>query len=228
MLVMIAIFVGMVYLYEIAGQYSKRRGWHEKKAIAREWVESIITALILALFVRTFIVQAYKIPSESMKNTLLAGDHILVNKFIYGISIPFTDVKLFAKSPEHNDIIVFRYPKDESRDFIKRVIGVAEDTIEVKNQTVYVNGSMLYEAYTIHNRTVLPPPYNYPRDDFGPVRVPENKLFVMGDNRENSQDSRFWGFVDISKVRGEAFIIYWSWNKKRYAVRWNRLGMIIQ
>jgi signal peptidase I len=203
----------------------------KKKSSLRENLEAIIIAVILALFIRTFIVQAFKIPSGSMKNTLLIGDHILVNKFIYGIKIPFTDGKTLVHitDPERKDIVVFKYPEDPKKDFIKRVIGVAGDTVEIKNKQLYVNGELQEnEPYAIHKDTRIIPVQFTVRDNFGPVTVPAHSLFVMGDNRDNSHDSRFWGFVDLKAVRGKAFVIYWSWNKEAFGVRWDRLGDILR
>lgn len=185
-------------------------------------------AIILALFIRTFVVQAFKIPSGSMKNTLLVGDYILVNKFIYGIKVPFTDYTLIPiENPHRGNVIVFKFPEDPSKDFIKRVVGVAGDTIRIENKQVYVNGKPEQNPYAIHVDPRVFPPGQQIRDNFGPITVPEGKLFVMGDNRDESNDSRFWGFVDISAVRGEAFMIYWSWDKDDFDVRWKRLGDII-
>lgn len=203
---------------------SSKRG----KGKIRENVEALVIAVILALFIRTFVVQAFKIPSGSMKNTLLIGDYILVNKFIYGIKIPFTDITMIPISePDRGDIVVFKYPDDPSKDFIKRVVAVGGDTVEVKNKQVYVNGELQESPFAIHvDPRVMPKAYQ-PRDFFGPVTVPEGKLFVMGDNRDESNDSRFWGFVDESALRGKAFMIYWSWDKQDFDVRWKRLTNII-
>ncbi len=207
----------------------------KQKSVLRENVEAIIIAIILALFIRTFIVQAFKIPSGSMENTLLIGDHILVNKFIYGVKIPFTggplsagDTLIHISEPHRRDIIVFRYPEDPDKDFIKRVIGVAGDVIEYKDKKLYVNGKLQVEPYVIHTDPRDIPGRLSVRDNFGPVTVPKNSLFVMGDNRDNSYDSRFWGFVKLKEVRGEAFIIYWSWNQNSFGVRWNRTGKILR
>lgn len=203
----------------------------KKKSNIRENIEAIIIAVILALFIRTFIIQAFKIPSGSMKNTLLIGDHILVNKFVYGIKIPFTDGKtlISLSDPEPKDIVVFKYPEDPKKDFIKRVIGVAGDTIEIKDKQLFVNGNLQEdEPYAIYKDPRMIPAQFTVRDNFGPVTVPQNSLFVMGDNRDNSHDSRFWGFVDLKAVRGKAFIIYWSWNREAFGVRWNRLGDILR
>lgn len=201
----------------------------KKKGALRENVEAILVAVVLALFIRTFIVQAFKIPSGSMLHTLEIGDHILVNKFIYGVKIPFTGKTLIpVKEPKRGDIIVFRYPKDPSKDYIKRVIGVAGDTIEVRRKQLFVNGKPARYEQAIHVDPRILPAVDAPRDFFGPIKVPERSLFVMGDNRDQSSDSRFWGFVDLDEVKGKAFIIYWSWNKKEFGVRWDRLGNLIK
>ncbi|TAK09421.1 MAG: signal peptidase I [Candidatus Manganitrophaceae bacterium] len=197
------------------------------KSTIREYAETLIIAIILALVIRTFVVQAFKIPSGSMIPTLNIGDHILVNKFIYGVRLPFTDVTLIPiREPHRGDIIVFRFPKDESKDFIKRVVGLPGDTIEVKNKEVYLNGQKQDEPFAIHEDSN--PAHTIPeRDNFGPVSVPKDAYFVMGDNRDHSLDSRFWGFVDFSKIKGQAFIIYWSWDSESNWVRWNRIGKLI-
>lgn len=200
-----------------------------KKGKLRENIEALLIAIVLALFIRTFVVQAFKIPSGSMKDTLLIGDYILVNKFIYGIRLPFSNRTIIpVKDPQHGDIIVFKFPKDPSKDFIKRVIGVGGDTVEIRNKKVYVNGDLLPdEDYAVHSDPNIYPAIVQPRDNFGPLKVPPGKLFVMGDNRDESNDSRFWRFVDLSALRGKAFIIYWSWNKQDVGVRWSRLGHLI-
>ncbi len=202
----------------------------QKKSAWRENIEAILIAVVIALFIRTFIVQAFKIPSGSMLETLQIGDHILVNKFIYGVKIPFTDGKelISGKDPERNDIVVFKYPNDPSKDYIKRVIAVAGDTIEIVNKQVYVNGKLITdEPWAVHKDQRIIPGQFAPRDNLKKIIVPPNKLFVMGDNRDNSHDSRFWGFVDLKAVRGEAFIIYWSWNKDDFGVRWRRIGTLL-
>lgn len=199
-----------------------------KKGKLRENIEALVIAVILALFIRAFIVQAFKIPSGSMKNTLLVGDYILVNKFIYGVKIPFSNMTVIPiKKPQRGDIIVFKFPEDPSKDFIKRVVGVAGDTIEIKDKLVYVNGEPQDGEFIIHTKAQIFPRAFQPRDNFGPVEVPANKLFVMGDNRDESNDSRYWGFVDLGAVRGKAFMIYWSWDKIDFGVRWNRLADLI-
>lgn len=202
----------------------------------REYLDTLVIAIILALFIRTFVVQAFKIPSGSMIPTLLIGDHILVNKFIYGVRLPFTDFVLVPITvPERGDVIVFRFPKDESKDFIKRVVGIPGDKIEVRDKMLYVNGIEQSESFTNHSKDALPAQIMPDRDNFGPVNVPENAYFVMGDNRNHSLDSRFWGFVDFSKIKGEAFLIYWSWNKESQVLdwlggwaRWDRIGRVIR
>jgi len=209
----------------------------KRKSVAREYTEAILIALLLALFIRTFVIQAFKIPSGSMKETLLIGDHILVSKFAYGTHIPneipflniklFDDIIFFPKQPERGDIIVFKYPKDEKRDFIKRVIGVPGDLLEVRHQKVFINGKPYEDRHARHTESPSDSSL-VPRDDFGPVLVPDNHLFMMGDNRENSQDSRYWGFLNINKVRGKALMIYWSWNQLESWVRFDRFGKILE
>ncbi|MEA3546041.1 MAG: signal peptidase I [Thermodesulfobacteriota bacterium] len=199
-----------------------------KKSVVREYAEAIVIALILALFIRSFIVQAFKIPSGSMIPTLLIGDHLLVNKFIYGIKNPFTGATWISiGEPNRRDIIVFKYPENPKQDFIKRVIGVAGDRIEIIDKKVYVNGEILEVDNAVYRDKRIFPRDVTPRDNLGPIVVPENSLFVMGDNRDNSHDSRFWKFVDLKEIKGKAFILYWSWNREDFAVRWNRLGDLI-
>jgi signal peptidase I len=205
-----------------------------KKSGLRENIEAITIAILLALFIRTFVVQAFKIPSGSMKETLQIGDHILVNKFIYGIKLPFVQKTIIPiKNPKKEDIIVFRYPENPKLDFIKRVVGVEGDVIKVRNKKLYVNDQLVDQEYAIHTDPhIIPAVYNK-RDNFGPVSVPPDSLFVMGDNRDNSKDSRFWGFVNLKAVKGKAFMIYWSWNKDNSQsllnyVRWGRLFDILR
>jgi signal peptidase I len=198
----------------------------KKKSTVREYAEAFALAIMLALFIRTFVVQAFKIPSGSMIPTLSIGDHILVNKFIYGIKLPFTDLIVVPIStPQRGDIIVFKYPEDESKDFIKRVVGTPGDVVEVRNKEVYLNGAHLDNAHVQHvDREIN----QDRRDNFGPATVPQESYFVMGDNRDQSLDSRFWGFVKESKIRGQAFLIYWSWDGADTWVRWNRIGRVIR
>lgn len=206
------------------------------KSSLRENTEAIIIAIIIAMFIRTFIIQAFKIPSGSMLETLQIGDQILVNKFIYGIKIPFTDGKTLipVKNPQKGDIVVFKYPEDPSKDFIKRVVATGGDTLELIDKKLYVNNKMVEgETYAVYKTQDIIPGKFSSRDNLRKIKVPENKLFVMGDNRDNSHDSRFWGFVDLNAVRGKALIIYWSWNKDKSvpmwaSVRWNRVGDILR
>ncbi len=198
-----------------------------KKRFVKEYLEPIVIAVLIALFIRAFIVQAFKIPSSSMEPTLLVGDHLLVNKFIYGIRIPYTDTKLFQyKKPGRGDIIVFIFPKDRSKDFIKRVIGTEGEKVTIVHNKIYINDKLIDDPW---GRFTMP---RTSIEDYGPVRVPENSLFVMGDNRDNSQDSRFWGFVKLNEVKGQAFIIYFSWDSIAQdllnKIRWTRFGKLIR
>jgi signal peptidase I len=200
----------------------------KKKSALRENIEAIIVAVILAMFIRTFIVQAFKIPSGSMKETLLIGDHILVNKFIYGVKIPFLRTTIIkVKNPGRNDIVVFKFPEDPGKDFIKRVIGVAGDVIEIRDKKIYVNNKPHDDTFGMYTDPHSFPAGFQPRDNFGPVTVPPGSLFVMGDNRDHSYDSRWWGFVDLKAVQGKAFMIYWSWDTDNFGVRWNRIGQTL-
>lgn len=197
----------------------------QAKSKIREYVESILWAVVLALVIRTCVIQSFKIPSGSMEDTLVIGDCLLVNKFIYGIKVPFTDLRLpRLRDPQRGDVIVFKYPEDRSKDFIKRLIGVPGDEILVRDKRVYVNGTLYQNSHEVHkNPQILPRELNR-RDNFGPVRVPANSYFVMGDNRDNSYDSRFWGFVGKEDVVGLAFIKFWSWDKDKWWVRWRNIG----
>ena len=201
----------------------------KKKGALRENIEAIVIAVILALFIRTFVVQAFKIPSGSMKDTLLIGDHILVNKFTYGIKAPFLKKTIVPiNDPQRGDIIVFEFPEDPSKDFIKRVIGIPGDVVEIRDKKLFVNGAHVTNNHGIYKDSRIYAARVQPRDNLGPITVPEGKLFVMGDNRDFSYDSRFWGFVDLIAVKGKAFIIYWSWDKERFGVRWARLGNFLE
>ncbi|VAX26592.1 Signal peptidase I [hydrothermal vent metagenome] len=201
----------------------------KKKGVIREYAEAIITALLLALIIRAYVVQAFKIPSGSMIPTLLVGDHILVTKFIYGTKIPFKDKRVLVfREPQRGDVVVFKYPQDPDRDFIKRVIGIGGDVVEGRNKIVYVNGKPLNEPYIQHTDNDIRTIGMDVRDNFGPLYVPKGKLFVMGDNRDQSYDSRYWGFVDLSAVKGKAFIIYWSWDSNRHRPRLNRIGKLVK
>lgn len=198
-----------------------------QKSVAREYTEALLVALVLAFFIRSFIVQAFKIPSGSMLPTLQIGDHILVNKFLYGLRLPYPFEKMLIewKQPNRGDVIVFIYPKDRTKDFIKRVIGVPGDTVEIRHKQVYLNGVKMDDPHA----TFADEDREVPglRDKFGPITVPAHHVFVMGDNRDRSHDGRFWGYVDLDDVKGKAFLIYWSWDGQDRWVRWERLGSLI-
>ena len=193
-----------------------------KKSTLREYFESIVIAVILALFIRTFVVQAFKIPTGSMEENLLIGDHLLVNKFFIGPTATGLERALLPIGAiKRRDVIVFKYPEEPERDFIKRVIGLPGETIEVKEKKVYINGQPLDEPY-VH---FLTPPSGASelhevtsfdvRERYGPVTVPPNQYFMMGDNRDNSQDSRYWGFLPRELMKGKATVIYWSYEAER-------------
>ena len=206
-----------------------------QKSTLREYFESILVAVVLALFVRTFVFQAFKIPTGSMKPNLLVGDHLIVNKFIFAPVATALERMLLPMRPiERGDIVVFKFPDEPERDFIKRVIGLPGDTLELRNQTVSINGQALNEPYAHY---IFPPAGEGQADAFdlrrryGPVTVPEGHYFMMGDNRDDSQDSRFWEatFLPQSYVKGRALFIYWSFDTPEdgspggFAPRWGRL-----
>lgn len=264
-----------------------------------EWMDAIIFALVVAGFIRIFFIQAYRIPTESMESTQLAGDFLFVNNFIYGAKIPFTDLRVPGiRMPEKGDIVVFIYPKDTDLDYIKRCVGVAGDTIQVINKQLFVNGMPFenppksqFSADTLQagiryfGMETFPSDKNWNRDNYGPVYIPrkgdiipmnaqtfslyqdciiyeteskprlventvylngkvlssytiqQNYYWMMGDNRDNSADSRYWGFVPESNVRGKALITYWSWDQKisfanpidlLASIRWSRIGRLIE
>lgn len=203
-----------------------------KKKIFKEYIEPIIIAVLIALFIRTFIIQAFKIPSSSMEPTLQVGDYILVSKFIYGIKIPFTDIKLFPwNKPKRGDIVVFIYPKDRSKDFIKRVIGTEGEKVEILRNKIYVNDRLIDDPWGHYDEKSDWLKYYQSKERYGPEMVPKDSIFVLGDNRDNSQDSRFWGYVHVKEVKGKAFIVYFSWDGSAQnllnKVRWTRLGKLI-
>jgi signal peptidase I len=200
----------------------------KRKSVFREYAEAIIIALVFALLIRTFVVQAFKIPSGSMEPTLQIGDHILVNKFIFGLQIPFTSIRLFPwEQPQQGDVVVFIYPVDPSKDFIKRVIAVEGDSVRLVNKKLHINGVEVSDPHAVYKEDSSFLSDLQKRENFGPVTVPKGQLFVLGDNRDRSLDSRFWGFVPVKDVRGKAFIIYWSWNSEETNVRWTRIGHLI-
>lgn len=193
----------------------------------RDFVETVVTAVVLALVLRAFVVQTFRIPSGSMEDTLLVGDFLIVNKFIYGIKIPFTDTRLPGiREPLYGDVIVFQYPNPDPRarkeNYVKRCIGTPGDVIELKNNVLYLNGERKDESFI-----KLKPPT--PRwADYGPIKIPEDSLFMMGDNRNWSADSRDWGFMDKSLMKGKAVAIYWSWDGKLKRPRFERLFDVIR
>jgi signal peptidase I len=200
-----------------------------KKSQLREYIEAITWALALAFIIRAGVVQAFKIPSGSMENTLLVGDYLLANKFIYGIKLPFTDQRILKiRDPERGDVMVFEYPVNRSQDFIKRVIGVPGDVISERDKVVYVNGVPYRNPHEIHKDERILSGDASPRDNFGPIKVPANSYFMMGDNRDNSYDSRFWGFVNNNEIKGKAFVKYWSWDHEAWRARWDRIGRWIE
>ena len=211
-----------------------------KKSVAREYFESLVIAVVLALFIRTFVVQAFKIPTGSMEPNLLIGDHLLVNKLVFGPYVTGVERTLLPRSDiVRGNVIVFKYPEDPERDFIKRVIGLPGEQIEVRQKRVYVNGRLLDEPYAhyIEQPPAVPAEIESrpnhsglggdPRENYGPVTVPPKHYFVMGDNRDNSQDSRYWGFLPRDYVKGRALVIYWSYEAETGNVvtgtRWGRL-----
>ncbi len=199
----------------------------KEKGRLRENVEAIVIAVLLALVIRANVVQPFKIPSGSMIPTLLIGDHIFVNKFIYGIRMPFTNkVIVPVKRPARGDIVVFKYPVDTSKDFIKRVIAVEGDVVEMRDRKIFINGKQMPDTHGTFTEPRSGPPQAR-RDSFGPIPVPRGKFFMMGDNRDGSLDSRYWGFVDFNAILGRAFIIYWSWNPDERGVRWGRIGRLL-
>ncbi len=218
------------------------------------WFKDVAVAIIAVLLLRTFVLQSFKIPTGSMENTLLVGDFLFANKFIYGFRIPKTDIRILQiKKPQRGDVVIFRFPF-ERKDFVKRCIGLPGDIIEIKNKQVYINGRALPQDYVVFADPEIYPPLNVEhseyqelwertafkraggnvRDNFGPVRVPEKNIFVMGDNRDNSYDSRFWGPLDQKYLLGKAMFLYWSWTKDipiyRFLekVRWKKIGLIIK
>jgi len=185
----------------------------EKKSVLRDWVESILIALLLAMVIRTFVIQAFKIPTGSMRMTLQEGDLILVNKFVYGAKVPFVNYYLPAlREPKRGDIVVFVYPEDKKKDFIKRLIGLPGETIEIKGGSIYVNDKQVEEP-------IFKQIYYYNRGDFGAegqkIVVPKDSYFVLGDNSASSKDSRYWGFVPKENLLGQALVIYWPIHRMR-------------
>jgi signal peptidase I len=210
-----------------------------RKGKVREYVEAFAIALLLALFLRTTVVQARIIPSGSMEDTLLVGDYLFVNKFVYGYHLPFTKGRILAvRAPARGDIVVFDPPFESASPFIKRVIAVPGETIEIRERKVFIDGRPLREDYARFAGGPAPDRFLPRRDDLPPLKVPPDKFFVMGDNRDHSYDSRFWGFVDLDDVIGEAMVIgasveldrhipwYEAWRYPEL-VRWGRIGKVL-
>jgi signal peptidase I len=204
-----------------------------QKSRTREYVESLLIAAAIAFLVRGFVVQAFRIPSGSMEPTLLVGDHLLVSRLSYEMKLPFTNIVILdLGSPKRGDVVVFTYPEDRSKDFIKRVIGIGGDTVQIRNKVVYVNGQRTKDSHAFfQDKTVIPGSLS-PRDNFGPVTVPRDSYFVMGDNRDRSYDSRFWGYVKKDDLIGRALVLYFSLNGHPddllHLVRWGRIGQVIR
>ena len=191
-----------------------------KNKTVREWVEALIFALIVAMIFRTWIFAPYRVPTGSMVHTIEIGDHLFVSKFAYGLVIPFTDKKIFSSEVKREDIVVFPYPEDPSKNFIKRVIGIGGDMIELVGENIYINGKLEKKDYVYHDKSI------FSTSDKRTIQVPNGKLWVMGDNRRNSRDSRYWGFVDEKKVQGKAVMIYWNHNPHQSLLSGYDLGRI--
>ena len=209
-------------------------GVHAVSAV-REFAEIIVLALFIALIFKTLVIQTYKIPSESMTPTLYPGDQILVSKCSYGIPIPFSDISVPGfRTPHRGDVVVFKFPLDHRVHYIKRLVGLPGDTIEIKNKVLYVNGEEYVVAEAQFIDPMVMPGAVSRRDNYGPITVPPGALFMMGDNRDNSNDSRFWGLVDEDELIGRTVMIYWSWDRNNdnfFAtcshIRWDRIGTIL-
>jgi signal peptidase I len=218
-----------------------------------DWTKSLLVALAIFLVLRTFVVEAFKIPTSSMEGTLLVGDFLLVNKAVYGGRIPGTDLTFGAlRQPERGDVVVFHPPHEPARHYVKRLVGMPSDTLEMRGKDLYVNGQPVPEPYaqhmdgrgdTVHpdmdwqsNHLIAAPPREYhpTRDNWGPLIVPDGHYFMLGDNRDNSEDSRYWGFVPRDQIQGRPWLVYYSqapfgaahepWYKR---VRWGRLGTVV-
>jgi len=214
----------------VAGGTAERARARTKSTI-REYVEAIILAAILTIVIRGLVVQAFRIPSGSMEDTLLVGDFLFVNKMIYGseIDIGYSGNRFVyyrfpaIRDPKPGDVIVFRFPDDPARDLIKRCVAVAGQTVEIRDKVLYVDGVAREEPYAMHKDPRVLPGETNTRDNFGPFVVPQGHLFMLGDNRDNSHDSRFWGALPRNLVKGKAMFLYWSWDEERRLPRWNRL-----
>jgi signal peptidase I len=215
---------------EKKGAGEKEESSREKKPVSfayhlLEYAKAILLAVILALFIRSFVVQAFHIPSGSMIPTFLEGDRVLVTKFSYGVRNPFNNKLIFGDGvPKRGDVVIFKYPKDPNMDFVKRVVGLPGEEVEIRDGRIYINNALLPDPHGHYDGSAYTPSRNY-----GPVTVPENQYFMMGDNRDFSNDSRAWGFVDGSLLRGKAWRLYWSWDSDEGLsffdrLRYSRLG----
>ncbi len=236
----IPVLLGLSFLLYIlldAIRTAKRLGDTYQLRAYNKWYAYLIAFVLLSLVVeealditrKEVIAQSYRIPSGAMIPTLQIGDRILVDKLAYGVHIPFWGHYMVRyRKPERGDIVIFAYPKDRSKDFIKRVIGLEGDLLEIRKKKVYIDGQLVKDPHAhFEDGEILLGPFRS-RDNYGPETVPENNVFVLGDNRDRSHDSRFWGFLDIRDVKGKAFIIYWSWDGTDRWVRWERIGVEIQ
>ncbi|HLO26611.1 MAG TPA: signal peptidase I [Geobacteraceae bacterium] len=184
--------------------------------------------LVAAFLLRVLVFQSYRSATDYMEDTLAVGDYFLVNKFVFGRTIPFTDMRLFAlREPRRGDVVVFEYPEDPGKDFVMRVVGIPGDEVEGKDKQIYINGRNSVDSRESHREREVVPREQNPRDNFGPVKVPADALFVMGDNRDRSYDSRFWGCVPYGKIKGLAFLKYWSWDPEQRRLRWGNIGKSI-
>jgi signal peptidase I len=214
----------------VAAKSASRRSARSKSTL-REYVEAIVLAILLTVVIRGLVVQAFRIPTGSMENTLLVGDFLFVNKLVYGseIDIGAAGHRIIyyrfpaVRQPHRGDVIVFRYPDDPSRDFIKRAVATEGQTIEIRDKVLFVDGKAQNEPYVIHADDRILPKEISARDNFGPTVVPKGHIFMMGDNRDNSHDSRFWGPLALNLIKGKAMIIYWSWDAEKNMPRVNRL-----
>jgi signal peptidase I len=208
------------------GKRGKNKGPAKKRSAMRETIDVVVWAVVMAFLARSFLIQAFRIPSGSMEDTLLVGDFLFVNKFLYGPQIPFTKVRLPGiREPRPGDVIVFQFP-DQKDDFIKRCVAVEGQTVEVRGSTLLIDGVEQDEAFTKH---VYGGRLAGRVGHFGPITVPEGQLFMMGDNRDNSSDSRVHGFVDWKRdAKGKAIFLYWSWNGEKKFPRFTRIGDLIK
>jgi len=223
-------FSFLVFCMVDAFSIAKRRKENYEPAKYNRWFVYlgyfVILSLISALLSAGVKTNAFNITSGSMEPVLLVGDSILVNEVIYGVKIPLLRKTIIpVTDPKRDDLVVFIYPEDRSMTLIKRVIGVAGDKIEIVNKKIFINDREYKDSYGVFKDSDVLPQSVDPRDNFGPVTVPENSIFVMGDNRDESMDSRYWGFVDLQDVEGKAFIIYLSWDSDRHKPRWERFGL---